>query len=152
MTRRRLIWAIVAAVVFFTVGFFLSGEARADTLQADVARQANWFAVATLAVIVAISLFNLAWNATKWLFRLGDWAWQNRPPSKRERALAETFNTHAEQAMHVANHRCDGAVCPVCEPTRTAVEGMVAWAAEQDRLELERLWAMDEAEEPRRTT
>lgn len=30
MTRRRLIWAIVAAVVFFTVGFFLSGEARAD--------------------------------------------------------------------------------------------------------------------------
>lgn len=30
MTRRRLIWAIVAAVVFFTVGFFLSGEARAE--------------------------------------------------------------------------------------------------------------------------
>lgn len=148
----RLKVAIVLAVLFggvILVALF-APHARADSLHEEAARQSNGFALLALAAVAVFSLMQMAYRFVRWLLRLGDWVWQNRPPSKVERADADALQAALddEAALSEATHECPpNGPCAWC--ASRPVTGWVPtpqWVAAQDLNQIEASWALPVAE------
>jgi hypothetical protein len=153
----RLKVAIVLAVLFggvILVALF-APHARAAGLDEQAVRQSNGFALLALAAIAVFSLMRMAYRFVRCLLRLGDWAWQNRPASKAERADADALQAALddEAALIEATNECPrNGPCAWCAPR--PVTGWVPtpqWVAAQDLNQIEASWALPVAEPRRRT-
>lgn len=100
MSRR--FWSGLAFVVSALIGGmfaarYVRAEAAPDrpSLVSESVAQANPFALLALGGIFVLGfgylLFKAARYAVRWLTRTADWAWQNRPPTRRERSEAEAL-------------------------------------------------------------
>lgn len=93
-----IIWVCIAAVwLLFTAPMWIRMHLR--DLGASYNRNEKD------AEIGLLGLANLVWAGVRWLLRAGDWVWQNRPPTRRERAEAEALQAaiearHAEERRH----------------------------------------------------